>query len=56
MDVETNFFNELTKPKDPSENDKNIINNSENFSDEQTEVNENVFDEKAESENGSAKT
>ena len=51
LDIETNFFNELTKPKEKSEDNKNDLDNSENFSGEDLEVDENLIDVKAESEN-----
>ena len=56
LDIETNFFKELTKPRDGLEGKKNVVNNSENFSGTDLDEVENVFDEKAESENGLAKT
>ena len=51
LDIETNFFNELTKPKEKSEDNKKDLDNSEDFSGEDIEVDENLIDGKAESEN-----
>ena len=55
LDIEKNFFNELTKPKEKSEENKNDHGDSENFTGEELEVDENLIDGKKESENDLAK-